>query len=161
MTPANNPFRSPPPLPTEDVLRCMEHGQFLAELSRILLQAEEALASCGAVCLGGGACCKFDLAGHRLFVSTGELALLLGSSRAPLPPSGEGRCPHQVGPRCTARERRPLGCRTFFCRVRTPSVLADVYERHHGLIRSLHQTHCLPYAYAELTLSYMQFTGWP
>ena len=35
-------------------------------------------------CLGGGACCRFDLMGHRVYLSTGELALL-GRTDPPAP----------------------------------------------------------------------------
>jgi len=114
-------------------------------------RVDAAAAARGAVCLGGGACCKFDLAGHRLYLSTGELALL--TLEAPPRParSRRRRCPYQVGPRCVARDRRPLGCRIFFCSPGLGEWCRCAYERFHRRIRELHAQQDLPYLYVELT----------
>jgi hypothetical protein len=103
------------------------------------------------VCRACGKCCKFDLTGDRLYVSTGELALL-----CKVPPPKPGlvrvlRCPYQVGRRCTARDRRPLGCRTFLCQKSSAPPRQEIYETHHRAIRRLHRRCNLPYRYVELT----------
>ncbi len=67
-----------------------------------------------------------------------------------------GRCPYQIGPRCTARQRRPLGCRVFFCRQEQTRRARELYEQYHQEIRILHQRRCVPYAYAELTHALIQ-----
>jgi hypothetical protein len=120
----------------------------VAELERVYALADQASANCR--CLGGGCCCKFDLLGHRLYVTPAELALLTQPAR-PSPPAKRWRCAYQCGPRCTAYERRPLGCRLFFCSDVHPQDRAELCERLHGAIKTLHRTHCIPYTYAELT----------
>jgi len=122
---------------------------FLAALAEIYRGVDDEVRKSAALCLGGGACCKFDLMDHKLYLSTGELALLT-QEPPPAPACGVGRCPYQFGPRCTARARRPLGCRTFFCQPRSKDFLGHLYERSHRRIRLLHQRHWLPYAYVEL-----------
>jgi len=139
----------------EAVARAGRDEATLAELREIYRLAETGPASPGGVCLGGGACCKFDRAAHRLYVSTAELALL--ASAAPPAPdrARRGRCPYQVGPRCTARDRRPLGCRIFFCNA-APVRMEAEYERHHRAIRELHHYRGFPYLYVELTSALTQ-----
>jgi len=140
------------------VARCRADPEMLGRLRQIHLQADRAVARTLAaaadgpavMCLGGGGCCKFDLFGHRLFLTVGELALLTSEPPADLGPARRGRCPYQLGGRCTAYPRRPLGCRTFFCRNEKKFPLQRVHEHFHGLIRRLHQSRSIPYAYGEL-----------
>ena len=142
----------------EAVRQCRANAGFLASLTRLYAQTDAELAGTGVVCMAGGACCKFDLTEHRLYVSTGELALL---SIVPPPRPNRcrrRRCPWQTGPRCDARNNRPLGCRTFFCDKRQKDFRDDFYERTYREIRSLHQRYCLPYAYIELTTAILQLT---
>ena len=105
------------------------------------------------LCLGGGACCRFDLFDHRLYVTLGELALLNRSGPGEPSRLDNNRCPYQQGPRCLARENRPLGCRVFFCREKldSPDIKDyDAYEAMHERIGELHAKHGVPYAYVEL-----------
>jgi Fe-S-cluster containining protein len=141
----------------EQVSACRACGDFLHEIQRAYDQVDGRISELGLRCLGGGACCKFDLAGHRLYLSTGELALLTQQARRvgqcrPL------RCPYQVGPRCLAREVRPLGCRVFFCGRSKTSLLSSIYEESHRRIRQLHENHCLPYSYVEIAASCLQLS---
>ena len=101
-------------------------------------------------------CCNFDLAGHRLYVSTGELAVLTATTPPGRSTNGSRRCPYQVGPRCAARARRPLGCRTFFCDPGLTEPCQTVYEAHHAELRRLHERHRIPYAYVELVAAIQQ-----
>ena len=137
----------------DDVRACLRPG-FLADLRRLYDRVEAASARGPERCLGGGACCRFDLAGHRLYVSTGELALLVSQGGADGLEPGRSvrlRCPYQYGPRCRARAVRPLGCRVYFCRPVCPEHARARYEKYHRLIRLLHHRHRLPYRYVELT----------
>ncbi len=140
-------------------VRLCRRGEFLTALEAIYGDADRRIASGGAACLGGGVCCKFDLAGHRLYVTAGELALL--TREAPPDAVGEARpedggrgttmrCPYQRRDRCLARERRPLGCRVFFCRAGA-GAMSDLYEEFHRRLRELHEGHGIPYRYVELT----------
>ena len=101
--------------------------------------------------MGGGCCCKFDLAGHRLYLSTPELAYLIEQPPPSMQSARRLRCPYQIGPRCMARQRRSLGCRVFFCDEKLTLATQRLYEEAHEDIRNLAKALELPYRYAELT----------
>ena len=147
---------APDPLPagslTGAVDRCRRDEAFLADLAEILRQADAATTS--NTCRACGQCCHFEEFGHRLYVSTGELALL--TAVEPPGPCRPGRCPYQVGSRCTARQRRSLGCRVFFCDEAGGETSAELYEKHHGQIRRLHARSRMDYHYVELTAALAQ-----
>jgi Fe-S-cluster containining protein len=132
------------------VMQCRQADSFLQAILDIYEDIDRADKSQGPVCMGGGACCRFDLFDHRLYVTLGELALL--SRTGPNDPSrtARNRCPYQQGPRCHARTNRPLGCRVFFCREDSDTPDNDAYEAAHKRICELHAKHDLPYAYVEL-----------
>ncbi len=134
----------------EAVDRCRRCPDLLAELTELCRQVDACVAETGVACLGGGACCRFDLASHRLYVSTAELAALTQQAPA-VSPAEPGRCAYQLGPRCMARGRRPLGCRTYFCNYVNNQALQATYERFHRLLRRLHERLAVPYHYFELT----------
>jgi len=138
--------------------RCGANPAFLSDLARVQERIDARIADLQQKCLAGGVCCRFDLTGHRLYLSTGELAILTSE-----PPPAPGacrklRCPYQLGSRCMARQRRPLGCRIFFCRIADRASADRIYEQYHHRIRMLHQTHWVPYGYVELTSSIMQLS---
>lgn len=133
----------------EAVRRCSRDAGFLSGLRDIYRLVDAAVALRAAVCLQDGICCRFDLVDHRLYLSAGELALLT-ERPPPRGPSGPGRCPYQVGSRCAARRRRPLGCRVFFCDPNETEWSHATCERFHREIRALHERRRLPYAYVEL-----------
>ncbi|MGA2265810.1 MAG: YkgJ family cysteine cluster protein [Phycisphaerae bacterium] len=137
-------------LPAEQVAACRADEGFLRALRNLYAAADTAVAVRGLACKACGACCDFARAGHRLYVSTGELALLV-QTPPPQPPRAGGRCPYQVEERCTIHPRRALGCRLFFCDPPGREGSGETYEAFHARIRQLHDAHGLPYAYVELT----------
>ncbi len=130
----------------------------LDELADLYRRVDRELDALDLVCLGGGTCCRFDLAGHRLYVTTLELALL--TTRWPKPPASNRpmRCPYQHLGRCTARAARPLGCRIHFCRAPSDALEA-IYARAHRAVAAIHERHALPYAYRELTGALVRGAG--
>ena len=103
------------------------------------------------VCLVSGRCCRFEEFGHRLFVTTIELAAVLHNlppHHLPpfLPPTG---CPFQLNKLCTVHSIRPFGCRMFFCDATSTNWQNAAYERFHAELKALHQTLDVPYAYLE------------
>ena len=122
----------------------------MASLYRHVDAAVEALRP---VCLGGGSCCRFDHAGHRLYVTELELRYLLAVKRADPARAARQRCPYQFGPRCCAREHRPLGCRTYFCKLSGAAAKAveALHEPFHEQLVRLHAIEGVPYRYVEWT----------
>ncbi|MFT7677508.1 MAG: Fe-S-cluster containining protein [Planctomycetota bacterium] len=101
-----------------------------------------------AVCIARGLCCRFEEAGHELF-STGLEADYAAHVHPEAPaPEADERCPYHVAGRCTAREGRPLGCRTYFCDVNTQSVLEDAHEFFLRGIRQIERDTGYPASYA-------------
>ncbi len=137
------------------VARCSAEPAMMEELRRIYADVDRAVAQTGTVCLGGGNCCKFDLFDHRLYLTPVELSLLVSIPPPDPTRAGRRRCPYQVGPRCTAYPRRPLGCRIFFCRAEKQQ-FEQLYEQYHREIQDLHESYCIPYSYGELTSGFMQ-----
>ena len=66
------------------LVRCQADAEMAAGLRHIYDALDRAIADLATnagtvgrvVCLGGGGCCKFDLSGHRLWVTVGELSLV-------------------------------------------------------------------------------------
>jgi Fe-S-cluster containining protein len=116
-------------------------------------------------CEMSGRCCRFDEYGHRLYVTTMELAAFL-----PPPARGEGTsgCPFQLDGVCTVHAIRPFGCRVFFCDETATDWQHEQYERFHSQIKRLHEQFDVPYVYIEwraalreLGLSTLPATGKP
>jgi len=132
------------------VTRCALDTVLLDGIREIYARADRIVAERGMLCMGGGTCCRFDRVAHRLYVTVGELALLTTVRRADTPRTERNRCPYQSGPRCTARNVRPLGCRVFFCRQGAGGEANDIYEALHRDICDLHADRGVPYSYVEL-----------
>jgi Fe-S-cluster containining protein len=142
----------------EQIALCRDDGDFIQSLIEVYAELDRRLAELSAHCRACGRCCNFAVSGVRLYASTGELAALSRTDppapRAPL----QDRCPYQLGRKCRARDRRPLGCRAFFCEKAFAGDLAIEYEVCHRAIRDLHQTRCLPYAYVDMVHAFLQFS---
>lgn len=130
------------------VSRCQSVPAALNRLRDIYAKVDAEIDALSGRCLGGGCCCRFDLAGHSLYASTAELALL--AMTRPPGPCVIGRCPYQIGPRCSARPARTLGCRTFFCDKNLTLEFQQIHERWHRQIRLLHEGLDLEYFYIDL-----------
>jgi hypothetical protein len=86
-------------------------------------------------CDVSGRCCRFTEYGHTLFLSAIEAELLF--EREPEAKSG-AECPYQINGLCTARERRPLGCRTYFCDPNFAARMPEIAEAAVGRLKALH-----------------------
>jgi hypothetical protein len=89
--------------------------QVRQRLDAIYAEVDAAVVAAGPRCDASGRCCRFREYRHTLFLSLLEAERLTEVPPAP----GGGRvpdgCPYQIENLCTARDRRPLGCRIFFC----------------------------------------------
>ncbi len=138
---------------SEIVRTCQGTPEFAESLAELYRQADRQIAQLNPSCNGGGECCKFDQAGHLLYLSGIELAYLL-EIEPPLPAQAKIKlCPYQIGPKCTARQRRPLGCRTFFCEKALDEPLRAIHEQFHEKLRNMHIQWGIDYFYSELTSS--------
>ena len=112
------------------------------------------------VCIVSGRCCRFDEYGHRLYVTTLELAKFVHD----LPPADRqiadpAGCPFQINKLCTVHTIRPFGCRMFFCDATSTEWQNEAYERFHAQLKLLHQELAVPYAYIEWRQA-LKLLGW-
>lgn len=104
------------------------------------------------VCQISGRCCRFESYGHRLFVTTAEVATFLSlmpSSEAGSVTWDGAGCPYQVAGRCGVHAIRPFGCRIYFCDATSTEWQQTQYERFHADIRAIHERLQIPYFYVE------------
>lgn len=116
-------------------------------------------------CDASGRCCHFDAYGHRLYVTTAELATFV-SDLDSLPPSpspssptslpvlasstpASPDCPFLASNLCSVHTIRPFGCQIYFCDPTATSWMEDTYAAFHGRLRELHDRHGLEYHYVE------------
>ena len=102
-------------------------------------------------CAVSGRCCRFEEYGHRLFVTTIELARFVHDLRpTPTARDWDGRgCPYQRQKLCTVHPIRPFGCRMFFCDATSTDWQNAAYERFHSELKQLHEWLNVPYYYLE------------
>lgn len=106
-------------------------------------------------CEMSGRCCRFEEYGHRLFVTTAELATFAWAAQhMPQMQSYVGRqdgsgCRFQEMKLCRAHGIRPMGCRLFFCDSRHEQELQVLFERMHTRLRAIHDTLGVQYLYVE------------
>ncbi|HEX4793767.1 MAG TPA: hypothetical protein VH370_08250 [Humisphaera sp.] len=131
------------------------------------------------ICRTSGRCCRFEEFGHRLYVTTLELAKLVhdlsemdkpsAATTSPKslpvlttnnsqptthdPPDG---CRFQIEGLCTIHAIRPFGCRVFFCDATSTQWQQDQYEKHHARLRQLHEELGVPYRYVEWRYALVQ-----
>ncbi|MGC9259233.1 MAG: hypothetical protein ACP5I8_04010 [Phycisphaerae bacterium] len=150
---------------------CTPPRKAMDELWELYAQLDVEVAAQKLTCNSSGRCCQFEIWGHKLYVSTLELAYFRhkatnvpmtpapprsrsGAIYFPLPLYGKNGdftpgCPWQMNALCTAREGRPLGCRVYFCDAATATWQSERYEYYHHKISDLHKQFDLPYRYME------------
>lgn len=108
------------------------------------------------VCIVSGRCCKFEEFGHRLYVTTLELAAFAAQLPAHPSTAGQARrgteevgCPFQIGKLCGVHAIRPFGCRVFFCDSTAQEWQQEQYAIFHARLKALHERLAVPYFYVE------------
>ena len=119
-----------------------------ARLEAVYAELESLLAAVRPVCIARGVCCHFEEADHVLFATALEADYAAAKHPVAPPPAAGGRCPYHVKGRCTAREGRPLGCRTYFCDTRFSDALEATHERFLTEIRRIERELDYPAVYA-------------
>ena len=108
------------------------------------------IARAAPVCELSGRCCRFKEYGHTLFLSRPEAELLLEHGLPANAVVDEAGCPFQINGLCTARERRPLGCRVYYCDPNYAGVGEVLSERYVGRLKQLHDAGMTPWDYRPL-----------
>ena len=127
-------------------------------LNAVYEYAAESITQRGPVCNQSGRCCRFEQYGHRLYVTGLEVAYTVSRLTSEHPELTStslqaaidaGGCPFQIDNLCAVHPLRPLGCRVYFCDPVAQGWQEGLSEKLLGQIRSLHQTHEIPYRYGE------------
>jgi Fe-S-cluster containining protein len=105
------------------------------------------------LCAASGRCCNFDRYGHRLYVTTMELAMFvhqLAEINGTVPEiTHPATCPLQQRKLCSVHAIRPFGCRIFFCDPTATQWQNEQYEQFHARLKRLHDELNVPYFYVE------------
>jgi len=125
-----------------------QRPQAVAAVLRLHEQLEQAIRQRGPRCELSGRCCHFEKFGHRLYVTTLDVAAFLAADPPPPGEIGEG-CPFQQNGRCGVHAIRPLGCRIFFCDPSAEQWMQEQYEILHSALKRLHEDFEVPYFYLE------------
>jgi len=132
----------------EPVMTATSRERAFAGLEAIYRDVARFVEMAAPICIVRGKCCRFEEVGHRLYATRLEADYAADRQPSAPAPEAEGRCPYHVKGLCTAREARPLGCRTYFCDTRTTSVLEEAHEHFLDRIRELEAETAYPHAYA-------------
>lgn len=115
-------------------------------LEAIYRRVDDEVEQSGVKCWLRGECCDFEKMEHTLYASSLETAYL--KEKHPEPFSSDSvLCPFWKEGLCVERDRRPLGCRTYFCDGNYSQQLQAIYEKYHAEIRELSQRCGIPYSY--------------
>jgi hypothetical protein len=99
------------------------------------------------VCNASGRCCRFEEFGHRLFVTTMELAVFVDQVESVR--GATVGCAYQMNGLCSVHAIRPFGCRMFYCDPTATQWQQDQFEYFHSQLRRLHEELAVPYFYVE------------
>lgn len=108
------------------------------------------IAAAAPICEVSGRCCRFREYGHTLFLSRPEADLLVSEGLPPGATIDDMTCPFQIQGLCTARERRPLGCRIYFCDPQYAGTGEALSERYIQRLKQLHDIAAIDWEYRPL-----------
>ena len=126
-----------------------EDRTFREALLDLYANLDRDIAAANPVCNLSGRCCRFKEYGHTLFLSRSEANVLLEPG-LPSKHIDENLCPFQINGLCTARERRPMGCRVYFCDPNYVGVGEVISERYMSRLKQLHNLFDVPWDYRTL-----------
>ena len=131
-----------------DLVDASRRPEVVSAMRGFYADADRRIAERGAECWNKGECCRFGAFGHRLYVATLEAAYYIATGDPP-PPVTADVCPHAHDGKCHARNRRPLGCRVFYCDPRAQDWQGLLTEQFLARLRALHDELDVPYLYAD------------
>ena len=135
----------------QSVFAASERPEVRNSVDALYARVQEQIDARRPLCVISGRCCRFEEFGHRLYVTTLELARFV-ADLAPIAPGsqwdGTG-CPFQKSKLCTVHSIRPFGCRMFFCDATSTQWQNEAYETFHADLKRLHGELDVPYFYVE------------
>lgn len=146
-------FLSDPPSPVDDLSLGSDDSiadPLRSGLAGLYAALAADIQAAAPVCELSGRCCRFKEYGHTLFLSRVEADHLLEDGLPPDAIVDEACCPFQVNGLCTARDRRPLGCRIYFCDPAYAGQGETLSERYIGQLKRLHESTGAPWEYRPL-----------
>jgi hypothetical protein len=147
-------------LPIEAIRHAGADPTFRAAVEALYAELDAEIAGRLPLCINRGHCCRFEQYGHRLYVTSVELAYFAATADGTQRPAdADSDCPYHEGGVCTARTSRPAGCRIFFCDPAAADWQAPVTERVLRRLRALGEQFGLPYAYVEWRSALRALTG--
>src|SRR5690606_7786325 len=126
------------------VSEASKRPEVLAAVEAVYADLADAIARRKPVCEMSGRCCRFEEYGHRLYVSTLELAAFYAGAARAGAWDGTG-CPFQQGKLCGVHTIRPFGCRMYFCDPTAQAWQQGMYEQFHARLKRLHEELGVPY----------------
>ncbi len=121
----------------------------VAAIAAVYADLQSAVDARKPACSASGSCCHFDDYGHRLYVTTLELAAFVAGLKVAPSNTDPGGCPFQRDRLCDAHSGRPFGCRIYYCDPTAQLWQRDQYELFHARIKALHESTRTPYFYVE------------
>ncbi|MCG6157300.1 hypothetical protein [Rubinisphaera margarita] len=142
----------------------MTQAQFEQDVQTVYDWVDSAVAEAGPRCEISGRCCRFRDYGHRLYLTRIEADILF---RQPLPEGHDTAertdatavdqvCPYQHNGLCTGREKRPLGCRIYFCDPGYDERCCEITEEAISRLKEIHKRHNRPWEYNQLPWFFSQ-----
>jgi Fe-S-cluster containining protein len=165
----DRPAVNNPSMLRDAVLQAAARDEVRAAVLRVYADLQRAIDLRKPVCTASGRCCRFEEFGHRLYVTTIELAAFVrdlpedsqsatGDLRSVMQ-SSPGGCPYQVGGLCSVHAIRPFGCRIFFCDATSDQWQHEQYELFHAELKRLHEALGVPYRYVEWREALRELAG--
>ena len=133
----------------DSVMQAATRPEIREAVARVYADLQREIDARRPICSASGRCCRFDEFGHRLYVTTIELAAFISNLPEQPAQANPGGCPFQVEGLCSVHTIRPFGCRVFFCDSTSDDWQHQQYERFHADLKRLHEELEVPYQYVE------------
>jgi len=132
------------------ILAASQRADVRAAVTQVYDDLQKQIDARRPLCVLSGRCCRFEEFGHRLYVTTLEIATFLHDLQSRPDPQWTGQgCPFQLNKLCSVHPIRPFGCRLFFCDSTSTEWQHEQYQVFHTRLRQLHDDLAVPYFYLE------------